>query len=115
MSSAGTQKGVAGFHGRPGEVIPRYAGKRYQWRIGETTDDTEQTLAVTRAILQEGCVSHRMIGHELLQCKKSLHPGVSLWTFVQVGDSARIGSRRRRLRSRHAHGAGRRSLPIRQD
>ena len=25
-------EGVAGFHGRPGEVIPRYAGKRYQWR-----------------------------------------------------------------------------------
>ena len=36
--------GITGFHGRPGEVIPRYAGKRYEWRIGETTDDTEQTL-----------------------------------------------------------------------
>src|SRR5215467_8956779 len=34
--------GIGGFHGQPGEVIPRYAGKRYEWRIGETTDDTEQ-------------------------------------------------------------------------
>jgi hypothetical protein len=29
--------GITGFHGRPGEVIPRYAGKRYEWRVGETT------------------------------------------------------------------------------
>src|SRR5262249_1138975 len=45
--------GVTGFHGRPGDIIPRYAGKRYEWRIGETTDDTEQTLAVARALLKE--------------------------------------------------------------
>src|SRR4051812_25440345 len=74
--------GISGFHGQPGTVIPRYAGKRYEWRIGETTDDTEQTLAVTRAILLEGRVSHEAIGQELMGCKKSLHPGVSLWEFV---------------------------------
>ena len=45
--------GIAGFHGQPGDVIPRYTGKRYEWRIGETTDDTEQTLAVARALLRE--------------------------------------------------------------
>jgi ADP-ribosylglycohydrolase len=84
--------GVRGFHGRPGDVIPRYAGKRYEWRIGETTDDTEQTLAVTRALLREGRATHQAIGQELLQCKKSLHPGVSLWSFVQLGDPARIAS-----------------------
>lgn len=84
--------GITGFHGHPGEVIPRYAGKRYEWRIGETTDDTEQTLAVTRALLREGHVSHQTIGRELLQCKKSLHPGVSLWTFVQNGNPSRIAS-----------------------
>jgi ADP-ribosylglycohydrolase len=84
--------GITGFHGQPGEVIPRYAGKRYEWRIGETTDDTEQTLAVTRALLREGRVSHKAIGRELLQCKKSLHPGVSLWAFVQSGDPSRIAS-----------------------
>jgi ADP-ribosylglycohydrolase len=99
-------EGLAGFHGRPGEVIPRYASKRYEWRIGETTDDTEQTLAVTRAILQEGRASHRMIGHELLQCKKSLHPGVSLWTFVQIGDSARIA------RDGDGCGAAMRTAPV---
>jgi ADP-ribosylglycohydrolase len=44
------------------------AGKRYEWRIGETTDDTEQTLAVTRALLRKGRVSHKVIGRELLQC-----------------------------------------------
>jgi len=86
------QGGITGFHGQPGKVIPRYAGKRYEWRIGETTDDTEQTLAVTRALLREGRVSHKAIGRELLQCKKSLHPGVSLWTFAQIGDPSRIAS-----------------------
>ena len=82
--------GITGFHGRQGDVIPRYAGKRYEWRIGETTDDTEQTLAVTRAILREGAVRHEAIGRELLGCKKSLHPGVALWEFVQAGDPGRI-------------------------
>ena len=84
--------GVTGFHGRPGDVIPRYAGKRYEWRIGETTDDTEQTIAVARALLREGDVSHEAIGKELLQCKKSLHPGVSMWAFSQIGDPARIAA-----------------------
>jgi ADP-ribosylglycohydrolase len=84
--------GVTGFHGRPGDVIPRYAGKRYEWRIGETTDDTEQTVAVARAILREGGVSHEGVGRELLGCRKSLHPGVSLWDFVQAGDPCRIAA-----------------------
>jgi ADP-ribosylglycohydrolase len=85
-------RGIAGFEGQPGNVIPRYAGKRYEWRIGETTDDTEQTLAVARALLTEGTVSHTAIGRELLQCKKSVHPGVSLWSFLQIRDPARIAS-----------------------
>jgi len=83
---------ITGFHGRPGDVIPRYLGKRYQWRIGETTDDTEQTMAVARAILREGNAGHEAIGKELLQCKKSVHPGVSMWSFFQLGDPARIAS-----------------------
>jgi ADP-ribosylglycohydrolase len=82
--------GITGFHGRPGDAIPRYLGKRYQWRIGETTDDTEQTMAVARAILREGDAGHEAIGKELLQCQKSVHPGVSLWSFLQLGDPARI-------------------------
>lgn len=82
--------GVTGFHGQPGDIIPRYLGKKYPWRIGETTDDTEQTLAVARALLRERKVSHEAIGKELLQCRKSLHPGVSLWAFHQSGDPARI-------------------------
>jgi ADP-ribosylglycohydrolase len=84
--------GITGFHGRPGDVIPRYEGKRYPWRIGETTDDTEQTIAVARAILREGDAGHEAIGKELLQCRKSIHPGVSMWGFSQVGDPARIAS-----------------------
>ena len=84
--------GITGFHGRPGDVIPRYAGKRYEWRIGETTDDTEQTLAVVRALLRHGRVTHDAIGRELLECRKSLHPGVALWEFVQSGDASRIAS-----------------------
>src|SRR4051794_1630047 len=31
---------ITGFVGQPGDIIPRYRGKRYEWRIGETTDDT---------------------------------------------------------------------------
>ncbi len=96
LASTDVQKwypeGITGFHGRPGDVIPRYVGKRYEWRIGETTDDTEQTIAVARALLREGDVSHEAIGKELLQCKKSLHPGVSIWTFFQIGDPARIAA-----------------------
>jgi len=84
--------GLTGLHGRPGDVIPRYAGKRYQWRIGETTDDTEQTIAVARAVLRNGQANHTEIGKELLLCKKSVHPGVSIWTFQQIGDPARIAS-----------------------
>jgi ADP-ribosylglycohydrolase len=88
----GYPEGITGFHGRPGDVIPRYLGKRYQWRIGETTDDTEQTVAVARAILRDGGAGHEAIGKELLQCRKSAHPGVSLWNFLQLGDPARIAA-----------------------
>jgi ADP-ribosylglycohydrolase len=82
--------GLTGFHGRPGDVIPRYEGKRYRWRIGETTDDTEQTLAVARALLTTRRVEHTSIGRELLKCSKSVHPGVSMWRFVQTGDASHI-------------------------
>ena len=98
--------GITGFQGRPGDVIPRYAGKRYEWRIGETTDDTEQTLAVARALLREDGVSHAAVGRELLQCRKSIHPGVSMWDFVQIGDPGRIAS------GGDGCGAAMRSAPI---
>lgn len=85
--------GIAGFHGPPGDVIPRYAGKPYEWRIGETTDDTEQTVAVARALVETGGVAdHTAIGQQLLRCRKSAHPGVSLWSFLQIGDPARMAS-----------------------
>jgi ADP-ribosylglycohydrolase len=87
-------EGVRGFSGAPGEVIPRYSGNsRREWRIGETTDDTEQTMAVARAILREGAVLHTEVGRELLQCEKSTHPGVkSMWTFKQSADPARLAT-----------------------
>ncbi|NIW98406.1 MAG: hypothetical protein GWN13_09235 [Phycisphaerae bacterium] len=87
-------EGINGFHGQPGDTIPRYVGNRKcEWRIGETTDDTEQTIAVAKAILREGKVSHTAIGEELLHCRKSNHPGVkSMWTFQQIGDPNRIAS-----------------------
>lgn len=84
--------GIAGFHGKPGDVIPRYVGKRYEWRIGETTDDTEQTVAVARALLRAGESRHETIGVELLKCRKSVHPGVQMWAFQQKSDPARIAS-----------------------
>ena len=84
--------GIRGFEGSPGTPIPRYAGNaKHQWRIGETTDDTERTVAVARAILQDGDVRHASVGREMLTCIKSVHPGVqSLWEFHQAGDPARV-------------------------
>jgi len=86
--------GVRGFQGVPGEVIPRYAGNsKHEWRIGETTDDTERTIAVARAVIRDRRVSHMSIGREMLGCTKCVHPGVaSLWEFHQAGDPARIAT-----------------------
>jgi ADP-ribosylglycohydrolase len=85
-------RGVRGFEGSPGTVIPRYAGNRKrQWRFGETTDDTERTIAVARAILRDGDVRHASVGRELLTCEKSVHPGLkSLWEFHEAGDAGRV-------------------------
>lgn len=85
-------EGISGFHGRAGDVIPRYLGNRkHEWRIGETTDDTEQTIAVARALLSTQEVSHTAVGRELLNCRKSVHPGVkSMWNFQKFGDPNRI-------------------------
>jgi ADP-ribosylglycohydrolase len=85
-------EGVRGFEGLPGTPIPRYVGNtKHEWRIGETTDDTERTIAVARAILEDGDVRHASVGRELLRCTKSVHPGVrSLWEFHQAGDPSRV-------------------------
>jgi ADP-ribosylglycohydrolase len=82
--------GIQGFHGPPGTVIPRYRGKRYEWQIGETTDDTEQTIAVAQALLKEGCVTHLGIGIELMACRKSNRPTLSLGRFQQGGEPGAI-------------------------
>ena len=85
-------RGINGFEGHPGTVIPRYAGNRKrQWLFGETTDDTERTIAVARAILLDGDVRHASVGRELLTCKKCVHPGLkSLWEFHEAGDAGRV-------------------------
>ncbi len=84
--------GVRGFEGTPGSVIPRYVGNaRREWLIGETTDDTERTIAVARAILKDRGVSHSSVGREMLGCRKSVHPGVrSLWEFHEANDPDRV-------------------------
>jgi ADP-ribosylglycohydrolase len=86
--------GVRGFEGTPGAIIPRYVGNsKHEWRIGETTDDTERTIAVARAIISERNVSHVSIGREMLGCRKCVHPGVrSLWEFHQVCDPTHIAT-----------------------
>jgi ADP-ribosylglycohydrolase len=86
--------GVRGFEGTPGAIIPRYVGNsKHEWRIGETTDDTERTIAVARAIIDERRVSHVAIGRQMLGCRKSVHPGVrSLWEFHEAADPARIAT-----------------------
>ena len=85
-------EGVRGFEGPPGGVIPRYVGNsKREWRICETTDDTERSIAVARAILLDGEVRHESVGRQLLACSKSVHPGVvSLWEFHQCGDPTRM-------------------------
>ena len=96
LSAAGILRwypnGVRGFEGPPGTPVPRFVGNRKrEWKIGETTDDTEQTIAVARAILRDGSVQHASVGRELLQCTKCVHPGVpSLWEFHEVGDPSRV-------------------------
>lgn len=86
--------GIRGFEGTPNVIIPRYVGNaKRQWRIGETTDDTERTVAVARAIIAERNISHATIGREMLRCTKSVHPGVkSLWEFHQAADPTRTAS-----------------------
>lgn len=100
--------GIRGFEGPPGEIVRRYVGNRkHEWRIGETTDDTERTLAVARAIITDRHVSHDGVGREMLRCKKCIHPGIkSLWEFHQAADAARVS---------HAHdgcGAAVRVAPV---
>jgi len=87
--------GIRGFEGTPGTIIPRYVGNsKREWRIGETTDDTERTVAVARAIISERTVSHESIGREMLACTKCVHPGLkSLWEFHQAADPQRIAER----------------------
>ena len=87
-------QGIRGFEGPAGAIIPRYVGNsKREWRIGETTDDTERTVAVARAIIAERKVSHTAIGREMLLCTKSVHPGLrSLWEFHQAADPERIAS-----------------------
>ena len=88
-------QGIRGFEGTPGDIIPRYIGNRKrEWLIGETTDDTENTIAVARAIRSDGAVRHRSVGRELLKGTKSVHPGLrSLWEFHQAADPARVSDR----------------------
>jgi ADP-ribosylglycohydrolase len=87
--------GVRGFEGTLGSPIPRYReNRRYEWLVGETTDDTERTLAVARAIVTDGTVRHSTVGRELLGCRKSVHPGVkSLWEFHEAADPTRVTTR----------------------
>src|SRR5258708_2120138 len=65
--------GIKGLEGKTGNVSRRYRNnKRRQWRVGETTDEHEQTIAVARALLHEGSARHEAIGRELLLCRKSV-------------------------------------------
>jgi ADP-ribosylglycohydrolase len=87
-------QGIRGFEGPINGVIPRYGGNsKRNWRFGETTDDTERTIAVARAIIATRAVSHVNVGREMLRCVKGVHPGVpSLWEFHQAADPGRIAT-----------------------
>ena len=105
--------GVRGFEGPPGTTIPRYRGNRkHEWLIGETTDDTERTLAVATAIVQEPrsrTHEHRSRTAQVPQVRAS-------WLEVTVGISrgwrSRPGRRApRRMRSGCPRCAGRHAPP----
>lgn len=82
--------GINGFEGEIGTIMPRYENRHYDWKFGETTDDTEQTIAVAKAIIEEGKVTHSKIGEKLMLCKKSNRPTLSLGRFQQLGDVNRV-------------------------
>src|SRR5438128_12092388 len=78
--------GIRGFEGPPGAIIPRYVGSsKHQWRIGETTDDTERTLAVARSIITDRPVSHVSVGREMPRSTKYVHPGATSLCEVSHG------------------------------
>jgi ADP-ribosylglycohydrolase len=85
-------QGIRGFHGQPGEVMARYVGRRYPWRIGETTDDTEQTLAVAQAMQPDGRVTHERVGTQLLTCRKSNRLTLSLGRFQEKNDPRAVAA-----------------------
>ncbi|MBE1444310.1 ADP-ribosylglycohydrolase family protein [Paenibacillus sp. OAS669] len=82
--------GVTGFHGSIGSVMPRYEGRHYFWKYGETTDDTEQTTSIARVIARGHGITHAAVGEELMLCKKSNRPTLQLGKFQQLGDPSRI-------------------------
>lgn len=82
--------GINGFEQEPGLKIPRFAHRTYKWRTGEWTDDTEQTVAVARAVIAAGTVDHRAIATELMTCVKSVHPPCSISRLVDSGDIGRV-------------------------
>lgn len=83
-------QGISGFHGELGTVMPRYEGKHYDWKFGETTDDTEQSIAVARVMAQGKPVTHTAVGKQLMLCKKSNRPKLLLGKFQQIGDPSRV-------------------------
>lgn len=82
--------GIRGFEGEIGTIMPRYQNRHYDWRFGETTDDTEQSIAVAKAIVEEGMVRHTKVGEKLMACKKSNRPTLQLGKFQQLGDISRV-------------------------
>lgn len=83
-------EGISGFHGEIGSVMPRYKNRHYEYRFGETTDDSEQTTVMAKVLAREGKITHTSVGHELLSCKKSNQPILQLGKFQQIGDPRRI-------------------------
>ncbi|WP_259618431.1 ADP-ribosylglycohydrolase family protein [Paenibacillus doosanensis] len=83
-------EGISGLHGAINTVMPRYDGKHYLWRFGETTDDTEQSISIARVIANGTPLSHTSVGKELMLCRKSNRPTLLLGKFQQIGDPSRI-------------------------
>lgn len=83
-------EGISDFHGEIGSVMPRYEGKHYFWKFGETTDDTEQTISIARVIAEYGKITHSLVGKELMLCKKSNRPTLLLGKFQEIGDPTRV-------------------------
>ena len=65
--------GLRGFEGTPGAIIPRYSGNsKREWRIGETTDDTDSSRKVLYGRFFTEGSSRKVLHRRFFTCRTNL-------------------------------------------